>query len=252
MTRVRIEAKRATIWFVTLSAGTAVSMAAVLAYPQPLFPYHVALGRLEIRSDAPFNAESGLNVLRDIDARLRKTSLDTGTETHRVVVVNAQWRARLTFLWNYGAGGVNYYPLTRNVFVRSSDIDVGLVRRPSSGEFVPAPRTLAYYGAHEIGHSLTAARVGILAYRKLPVWIREGVADYIGFGGVVDVASLAKQLKDGHPDLDPDRSGLYARYRLLVAYLVTTEGWSIEKVIADAPRQIEVESALLADYRLKP
>jgi len=77
----------------------------------------------------------------------------------------AEWRRRLVFLWNYGAGGVNYYPL-RNVFIRHSDVDGDRV--VSNAGPVPPPRTLAYFAAHEVGHSLIGERVGALANHRLP------------------------------------------------------------------------------------
>jgi len=160
-----------------------------------------------------------------------------------VFVANAEWRRRLVYLWNYGAAGVNYYPL-RNVFVRRSDIDADRVLRDAGP--VPPPRTLGYYAAHEIGHSLIGERIGALANQRLPVWIREGVADYIGFGGEVDIDALTRALLASEPEMDPKRSGLYARYRLLVAHFLQREGWTIDALLASRLPQDEAERRLLA------
>jgi hypothetical protein len=244
--------KRIILGVTALTAVLSISALSVLARPQVFFPYQVTLGRLELRSDQPFDKERGLAVLKDVEAKLRTTSLDHQDGTHRAFVANDPWVSRLVFLWNNGAGGVNWYPVTRNAFLRAADIDRGLLFKASGGGFVAPPRTLAYYVAHEIGHSLTGEHMGVVAYVQLPVWVREGVADYVGFGSAVDVASLARQMRDGHPDLDPKTSGLYARYRLLVAYLVQQEGWSIEKVLAEHPSQIDVEKRIQAAYGNAP
>jgi hypothetical protein len=67
----------------------------------------------------------------------------------------------------------------------------------------------------------------------------------IGFGGEVDIEALTRALIAGDPDLDPARSGLYARYRLLVAWLVEREGWSVERLLASNMTQAEAEARLL-------
>jgi len=226
------------------AALCAVAASSVLAYPQPLFRYHVEQGRLQLFSDRPFDPERGRRVLADVERRIATSPLDRRFGVHRIFVAQSEWRRRLVFLWTYGAGGVNFYPATRNVFIRQSDIDADRVLR--GGGPVPPPRTLAYYGAHEIGHSLIGERIGAVANRRLPEWIREGVADYIGFGGAVDIDALTRSLLAGDPDLDPARSGLYARYRLLVAWLIEREGWSIDRLLASRMTQAEAEARLRA------
>jgi hypothetical protein len=137
--------------FLAVLAPVATVVAA-LVHPQPAFAYHVQSGRLSLFSDRPFDIEKSKRLLAEVDRRLRLTSLDHGDGEHRIFVANSRWRACLAFLWNSGAAGVNYYPLTRNVFIRESDIDNNRVLRTAGP--VPPPRTLAYYAAHEIAHSL--------------------------------------------------------------------------------------------------
>jgi hypothetical protein len=227
------------------AALCAVAASSVLAYPQTLFPYHVEQGRLQLFSDRPFDRERGRRVLTDVERRIATSPLDEHNGVHRIFVAQTEWRRRLVFLWTYGAGGVNFYPVTRNVFIRQSDIDADRVLR-SDGGLVPPPRTLAYYGAHEIGHSLIGERIGAIANRQLPKWIREGVADYIGFGGEVDIDALTRALVARERDFDPIRSGFYARYRLLVAWLLEREGWSIDQLLASGITQADAEARLLA------
>jgi len=220
-------------------------LAAMLAYPQPLFAYHVEHGHLELWSDRPFNPDKGRAVLADIERRVAHSPFTLGDATHRIFIANDEWRQRLVFLWNYGAGGVNYYPL-HNVFIRAADVDANRLLRVRST--VP-PRTLAYYGAHEVGHSLIGARIGAIANWRLPKWIREGMADYIGFGGEVDIDELTRALLADESDLDPARSGLYARYRLLVAYMLRREGWTADRLLASGLSQDEAEWRLRSHTR---
>ena len=230
---------------VAVLAPVAIGVA-VLAHPQPAFAYHVQSGRLSLFSDKPFDMEKSTRLLADVDRRLRLASLDHGDGEHRIFVANSYWQARLVFLWNFGAGGVNYYPLTRNVFIRASDIDSNRVLRTVGP--VPPPRTLAYYAAHEIAHSLAGEAAGPIAYHSLPAWIREGVADYIGLAQPVDFENLIERLRADDPELDPKRSGLYLRYRLLVSYFIDHEHWSLEQLLASPMPQPEAEARMLAAF----
>jgi hypothetical protein len=227
-----------------LFAGAAA--AGIIAYPEPLYAHHAEAGRLRLHSDRPFDPEKAQTLLAEVERRLAAApaALRDDRSVYRIIVSNSEWRRRLTFLWNYGAGGVNYYPLGGAVFIRQSDIEAGTVLR-ADGSAVPPPRTLAYYAAHEIGHSLIGRKAGPLANWNLPAWVREGLADYIGFGGEVDVGALTLALRAGERDLDPKRSGLYARYRLLVAYLLEREGWTVERLLEEKLPQVEAERMLL-------
>jgi hypothetical protein len=225
-------------------AAMTLAVLGLLAYPQPLFAHSVAEGRLELWSDRPFGAEAGRRVLADVENRISRSPLDKRDGVHRIFIVNATWRARLLFLWNYGAGGLNYYPITRNVFIRRSDVASGRVLR-LSGAPVEAPRTLAYYGAHEIAHSLTGEAVGPLRYHRLPAWVREGLADYIALPDERDLDGLRAKLAAGDPALDPRKSGLYARYRLLVTLALERRGWTLERLLDAPPSRTEAEKELL-------
>lgn len=229
-----------------LAAG-GVALVLLLTFPEPLYAYSAHAGRLSIYSDRPFSEAAAQEVLADVERRLgtAPAGLADPVSRYRIFVNNDEWRRRLTFLWNYGAGGVNYYPIAGSVFIRQADIDGDRLLRSDGGEVEP-PRTLAYYGGHEIGHSLIGRVAGPLANWRLPVWIREGLADVIGFGGEVDIEALTAQLRAGHRELDPAASGLYTRYRLLVAFMLEREGWSAKRLIASNMSQQEAERRLLA------
>ena len=219
------------------------SVAAVLAFPQPLFAYRAERGALQLWSDRPFDVAKAEDVLIDTERRIARSPFALGPGPHRIFIANAEWRRRLVFLWNQGAAGVNYYPL-RNVFIRHSDVDGDRVFGNAGP--VPPPRTLAYYAAHEVGHSLIGERIGFLANHRLPRWIREGLADYIGFGGKVDIDALTRALIADEREMNPQLTGLYARYRLLVAYFIAREGWSVDRLLASNMPQEEAEQRLLA------
>jgi hypothetical protein len=233
---------------VSVVAGAALILVAAgftfLANAQAIFPYSVEVGRLSLNSDQPFDPDAGRALLADVERRISSSELDVPGQTHRIIIANDDWRRRITFLWSYGAGGLNYYPI-RNVFLRGSDIDAGVMLR-SDGSAVPPPRTLAYYGAHEIAHSMIAEHIGPLANQRLPAWIREGLADYIAFGSGVDFPALSEALLAHDPNLDPQVSGTYARYRLLVAFFLDYEGWTIDRLLSSGLSREDAEAQLFA------
>ena len=228
--------------FCVALTGTAV---AALTHPQPLFPYHAAHGRLTLYSDRPFDRARADEVLADVERRLSRSSVNDNN-AHRIFVSNSEWRRRLLFLWNTGAAGVNYYPLTRNVFVARGDIDRDVVAT-SSGAPKPPPRTLGYYAAHEIAHTLIKEQLTPSQQWKLPRWINEGLADDIAFADEADIGGLMARLQSDDPDLDPARSGHYDRYRLLVRYTMKLKGWTAAELMASALPQSEVERILKSD-----
>jgi hypothetical protein len=209
--------------------------------PELLFPYHAQEGRLDLWSDQPFQTNDARRLLADAETRISRSILDDH-RAHGVVIANVDWHRHLTFLWNYGAAGLNWYPITRNVFIRSGNVAQDRVIRPG-GKAVEPPRTLAYYIAHEIGHTLTAEHVGLYRYhRDVPRWMREGVADYIGLGGKVDIEKLARGFRFKNERLDPIKSDPYARYRLLVAELLGRKGWTMDRLLQSGISQVEAEA----------
>lgn len=220
-----------------------------LAYPEPFFAYHTARGRLALYSDEPFDASKAQAILADVDARITTSPLDRH-EHHAIFVANAQWRQRLFFNIAYGAGGVNFYPITRNVFLRRSDIDRDKMMR-RDGKPTESPRTFAYFAAHEVAHSLTGEYLGPshLWNWRLPQWIREGYADYVGFGSKADLDALYARYRADDPAMDFRKSGQYARFRLLVAFMLQREHWSVQKLLLTGMGKAQAEALMNAAMR---
>ncbi|HEX2594332.1 MAG TPA: hypothetical protein VHL34_22710 [Rhizomicrobium sp.] len=217
-------------------AAVPVSLAALLgtalAYPEPFFAYHTERGRLAVYSDQPFDTAKAQTLLAHIDERVSRSPLDTH-QAHAIFVANSEWRRRIFMNVAAGAGGVNFYPVTRNVFLRTSDIDHNKLIRPN-GTPAENPRTLTYYGAHEIGHSLTGEARGMahLWNWRLPAWVREGYADYVGLGGrgQIDITAYYKRYRAHDPHFLVG-SGFYDRYRMLTYYFLDRKGWSVQRLL---------------------
>lgn len=233
----------------TASITVVVLAVGLLAFPQPLFAYSMTRGQVELWSDVPFDEGQATRVLTDAVGRINASPLPLDRATHRVFITNTEWRRRLFFLPNWQAGGINHY-LSNNVFIGRADIP----NNQLSGDhgLVLPPRTLAYFIAHEIGHSLVSGRIGKIGNKLLPTWIEEGVPDYIGFGGGVDIDELTRALVEDKPEMNPAKSGLYARYRLLVAFMLKREGWTIDRLLQSRLSQDDAEAILLKRMRARP
>lgn len=232
----------------TMAAIVAV-VVTLLAFPQPLFAHSMTHGQLELWSDTPFDEGQARRLLMETAERINASPLPLDGATHRVFITNTEWRRRLFFLTAPGAGGINHYP-SRNVFIGRADITNN--RISGNHGLVLPPRTLVYYMSHEIGHSLVGARVGVIGNKLLPVWIREGICDYIGFGGDVDIDELTRALAENRPEMNPAKSGLYARYRLLVAFMLTREGWTVDRLLESHLSEEDAEAILMKRIQTRP
>ncbi len=152
----------------------------------------------------------------------------------------------LLFNKDYGVGGVAQYPVTPNVFLRGALIEDNRLVSPS-GNPVTGDRTLDYYVAHEITHQLTGHAIGPLRFYKLPRWVREGYADYVGKGTSFDYGEAKRAFLAGTPEMDLKKSGQYGRFHLLVAYLLDHQHWSVEQLLNNPPAQAAIEAAIKED-----
>ena len=235
--------KKTLLKIITAIVGVFAVIFAVLSLPQPFFHTSVSAKNLTLYSDQPFAPSSGQQVLQLVEAKLTKSPLYSAEQKHLVFICNARWRQRLFFTYQYGVGGVNYYPITTNVFLRDSIIEENCLIGPG-GNRVPGERTLDYFIAHEIAHSLTGQAVGGIAYHRLPQWKREGYADYVGKGAAFNYDEAKRAFLADDPKMDWAKSGLYWRFNLLVAYLLEKKHWSVQQLLEDSIEQQAVEEMI--------
>ncbi len=99
---------------------------------------------------------------------------------------------------------------------------------------------------------MTADAVGTWRYLRLERWRQDGYADYVAKGGAFDFAGRLRGFREGDPELDPQRSGLYLRYHLLVAYLLDQRGISVSDLLAGSYSAGQIEADLLAGSGVAP
>ena len=211
----------------------AVAVAGLIAFPEPLFAYSASRGHVEVLSDHPIDAPGARAVMADVEARLARSPLPIVAGKYKMVVTNEDWRRRILFSPVYGVGGVAYYPLSRNhVYLSGADFARDRLLR-ANGTAVDPPRTLGYYGAHEIAHLLTGERAGAVRFHMLPTWVVEGLADYCALGSPGDLRAFDRLLGSAPIVLEQmNLYGVYPRYRMLVTYFLEERKWTLDQLLA--------------------
>lgn len=222
--------------------------ATLFCMPQPLFAYSVTSSNITLHCDTAFPAEAGRTVLDLARAKLQASPLYRPDNHLNVFICNTWWRRALFFNRRARAGGLSYYPLTYNVFLRDGRVDENRILT-TTGKLVSGVRTLDYFVAHELTHALTGRFVGWIRFYRMPVWVREGYADYVGKGGNFNYAEARRAFLAGSRDLDPARSGLYLRYHLLVAHYLDKEHWTVTQLLETAIPQARAEDAVRTEAR---
>lgn len=231
-------------------AGLAIVVLAigVLAWPQPAFAYHTAHGRFEIWSDRPIDPGIAA-VIDDAERRIATSALDDPTQTFRLFFCHDDWRMALySQHFSSGMGGVADGWLSRNIYIRRSDIAANRLIPAGEKKLAdPDVRPLSYFVAHEAAHILTSRRFGRWAALRYPHWLMEGYADLIGKGGQFDPDENRQMLREGDPRLDPKKSGLYRLYHLMVVTALADRGGDVDALFASPPDEAALVSRLMAD-----
>jgi len=231
---------------VTTAVALAAIWAALLCFPQPFFSSSVQAGHLTLHSDHALPIDAATRVLAQAESNLAKSVLWTNDRNYDIYICNSRWRQAIFFNKDYGVAGVAPYPLTSNVFLRDSIVDQNQLISPG-GKPVSGDRTLDYFIAHEVTHQLTGRALGPVAYLRLPQWIREGYADYIGKGSQIDLDGYRKAFLAGAQEMNYRRSGLYREFHLFVAWQLIHEGWTVDRLLHNYPPEATVVGAVRAN-----
>lgn len=224
----------------------AAGVAGLIAYPDPLFAYESSGAKVRVLSDKPIDEAGARAMMADVEGRLNRSPLPLGAGPYTLFVATDFWWRRLLFTYQYDAGGVAYYPLARkHAFLSGADFARDRLISPS-GTVINPPRTLGYYGTHELAHVLTGERVGGIQIHLLANWIKEGLADYCALGSPGDLRAFDQVLGRAPITVEQmKRYGVYPRYRMLVTYFLDEKKWPLDKLF----RENMSEDAALAAFR---
>ena len=218
----------------------------LLCFPQPFFRSSATTTNLTLYSDTPFSPEEGKKILEIVETKLETSRLFSPEIHHSVFICNARWRQILFFNRKYGVGGVNYYPLTSNVFLSGARIEENRLISPS-GNVVQGDRTLDYFITHEVAHTFTKKAAGWYRHSKLPEYVSEGYPDYVAKGKSFDYEKAKQAFLSEAPEMDRWGSGLYLRYHFIVAYLLDKKSWSLQELLENPMEQKAVEDEIRAE-----
>lgn len=207
----------------------------LVRYPDALFRYEVQVGNLRIASDQPIPETSGRAILQAAERKLQVSPLYDPSVSHSVYICNAPWRQWI-FLQGRPIAGLNYHPLTTNVFLRAARFYDNKLLSPR-GWPIGGGRTLDYYIAHEITHSLVSAHAG--GPQALPRWLNEGYADRIGMGPEFTYEAALEEWRDRPPET-AEMAEDYHRYDVAVAWLLDRQGRTIQDLLVQPPDYDEV------------
>jgi hypothetical protein len=227
-----------------LFAGVFVVYMVVLLHPDPLFAHEARYGNIVLHASEPLPPEA-IQVARRAHERITRSPYFVASDRYDVYLCQSPELYGFLSL-KPGSGGVAQVYFGGNVFLRPSAVEEDrLIAR--SGNPVPGDRTLTYYIAHELTHTMLARRIGRASYHSLAAWQQEGYADYVGKGGSFDFDAMRAAFRAGERELDPDRSGLYLRYHLLVAYALEHRALSPAALFEQRHDSAPFEAALRAE-----
>lgn len=214
----------------------------LLMYPDPLFAYELRVDAVVLHARHPLPPRAA-EVARSAHQRVAASPFFVPGDVYHVFLCDSPELFALFAALHPGVGGIAHVGLNGNVFLRPSRVESDRLLGPRGGE-VPGERTLTYFVAHEVTHSMVARRLGRIRYHLLEPWQQEGYADHVGKAGAFDFEATRLAFLDGAPELDPTRSGLYLRYHLLVAYALGPLGLSPEALLASPRDSGPLEAAL--------
>jgi hypothetical protein len=222
--------KKTLLWAGGTVGTVALLFGALLVWPGPLFAYSLGTGKVVVASDRPIPAAGGERFLRDCERLLERSPLKAEAHQYKVYITNEAWRHRLFFIPSPNAWGLAYSLFRGPVFLSRINFETGRVVH--WGYVGTPPRTPAWLCAHELTHVVVLQHVGGLARFRMPQWVFEGFADYVG----IEDQQTFEQLRDAVGDRPVDipmmiKYGSYPRYRLLVTYFLEKKGWSVDQLL---------------------
>ncbi|MRW92047.1 hypothetical protein GJ699_18800 [Duganella sp. FT80W] len=171
-------------------------------------------------------------MLDDVSRRLATSDLLEKDSRFKIFFCNSSWR-----LWLYGqhfsdqVGADADTSITRNIYVRESDIASNRMIAPGGGSLAdPVHRPLSYFIAHEAAHILVARQFGRLVSFQYPQWLMEGYADYVGKGGDFDFDENYHLFRINSPLMDFQQSGLYRGFHLRISLLLDKQGQTARQI----------------------
>ena len=220
--------------------------ATTIAAPGFAFGHARGAGGIIFHAPSPLPPEAEV-IAQRISDQLDRSVLGRGDSDLSLFVTMGGWRDNVFFGYVPQAGGVVYVPLSaRHGFLSGADFAAN--RLTKDGRAIAAPRTLVYYGVHELAHIRTYELTGVVGFHALPTWVQEGLADYVALGAP-DAAGWDFAVSDAPVTIAQMRrlGAAYPRKRALVAWVLDHAGWSLDDLLATRLTQAQALDRMRAD-----
>jgi hypothetical protein len=223
-----------------LSCTVVVIVAAygtLLAFPEPLFTHKYSYKNFVIYSRTPIDdrIRAELDV---VSQRLAKSELNDQTIVHRVFVTgSSSWYA--FFNGPYRGAMARNYEFHNSIFVPQLDLTSGNIVH-FDGKTAPIASILA----HEMTHTLSQRRLGIIRSWRTPSWKKEGYAEYIGNPRTVSLIEDLRTLDSaGEGFAVPKR---YFEAAILWRYLVDIRKMTFAEIMSNSVVRESVDAEMRA------
>ncbi|HVJ20770.1 MAG TPA: hypothetical protein VM686_35415 [Polyangiaceae bacterium] len=222
----------------------ALAWLSLVIRPQPLFAHELRRDNVVLHARVPLEPKAG-PWLDEVVRRVARSPLYDPERLHHVFLCDTPELFAFFEPFQRNVGGIAQWHLGGNVFIRPFNLERGTVIGPA-GKEKTGERDLVYFIAHEVTHVMTSDRIGRWRYAHLAAFQVEGYADYVAFARPVDFAAAQAALAQGDAEMSPQRSGLYRRYELFVAWLLERRGMSVDELLAEPMDPLLIEREVLA------
>ena len=219
--------------------GLAILHSLLVVFPQPLLRHRVSHANFTVYAPEPFPPEIH-PVLDRSRALLAASTIDEPDLRRKVYLLNSYRLMRFLLVRNVHFGAIL---ITGGIYIADGDATRDVARCKKLGPRDNRQRTLSGAIVHEATHDLIRRRVGFWEDRRLPTWVKEGYCDFISRENAIAPST-------GFAILDRRTSGrvrgyAYLEYRLVVDYLLTEKGMTIEQILDQPPDYYETLGEVL-------
>lgn len=220
-----------TVRYLVVSA--AVAYVLLLSFPQVLFAHQMSYRNLTVYSREPFD-KNIYAVLDRVESQVTASELNSQHVRPKIFLTGSYSFYKSISLFIGGNSFGKGFPLlpTSNIFINRSDVSQDLVlRRAAEND----RRSLSGVIAHEVTHLLIRKKVGYWRNIRMPVWKKEGYAEYVAGGSTLPYETGVKMWKANPKD---GTGYQYFKYYMLVRHLLEKDKLSVDELFN---REIDVQ-----------
>src|SRR6266852_5553928 len=219
-----------------------VAYGTLLAFPEPLFAHVYSYKNFRVYTREPLDDRARVQL--DIVAqRLATSEINDPAITHRVFVAGtSNWYTFFNGPYRRAMGRM--YEFHNSLFVPQLDLASGKIVH-FDGRRAP----MAWILAHEMTHTLTQKKLGIICMWRLPFWKKEGYAEYVAHGRTVPLIEDLRMLDSLTSNVIPMGAGYdvprqYFEAELLWRYLIEVRKLGFQEVMSDSIELNAVETEM--------